>query len=401
MRTWLDESELCSFERGHAYLLECEGTGTTERPAMIHLTRGDLLKADVDALVNTVNTVGVMGKGVALQFRQAYPRNYEEYRRACKQGSVELGRMFVFDAGQLVRPRYIINFPTKKHWKSKSRLGDIDAGLLDLVRVIKELGIKSIAVPPLGAGSGGLNWSDVRPRIEKALGGLSDVDVMLYVPEGAPAASAMKVATNKPRMTAGRAALIGLLERYVQPGLGVSTGPGASALEIQKLLYLLQAIGENLRLNFVASHYGPYAENVNHVLRALEGHYIRGYGDRSRPVSEAAPIELLPGAAEEADDFLNTLPDTLQRFRQVIKLIDGFESPYGLELLATVHWVATQVDRAARKDADLTVRLVQAWSRRKQRLFTERHIEIAWQRLKDERWLDPEALAQPTEREPV
>jgi O-acetyl-ADP-ribose deacetylase (regulator of RNase III) len=368
---------------------------------MIHLTRGDLLKADVDALVNTVNTVGVMGKGVALQFRQAFPRNYEAYRRACEQDSVKLGRMFVFDAGQLVRPRYIINFPTKKHWKSKSRLEDIEAGLVDLVRVIEELDIKSIAVPPLGAGSGGLNWSDVRPRIEKALGGLSDVDVLLYVPEGAPPASEMKVATNKPRMTPGRAALLGLLKRYVEPGLDVEPGLGASPLEIQKLLYLLQVAGERLRLNFAASHYGPYAENVNHVLRALEGHYIRGYGDRSRPVSESAPIELVPGAAEEADDFLNTSPDTLRRFRRVIKLIDGFESPYGLELLATVHWVATQVDRAARTDADLAVRLVQAWSRRKQRLFTERHIKIAWERLKGERWLDPESLELPMDTEQV
>jgi O-acetyl-ADP-ribose deacetylase (regulator of RNase III) len=361
---------------------------------MIHLKRGDLLKADVDALVNTVNTVGVMGKGVALQFRQAYPRNYEAYRRACNQGKVALGRMFVFDAGQLVHPRYIINFPTKKHWKSKSRLGDIEAGLVDLVRVIKELDIKSIAVPPLGAGSGGLNWSDVRPRIEKALGSLSDVDVILYTPEGAPAASEMKVGTNKPHMTAGRAALLGLLKRYVQPGLGTAPSPGASPLEIQKLLYLLQAMGENLRLNFAAGHYGPYAENVNHVLRTLEGHYIRGFGDRSRLVSEATPIELLPGAGEEADDFLNTSPDTLQRFQRVIKLIDGFESPYGLELLATVHWVATEVDRTARNDVDLAVRLVQAWSRRKQHLFTERHIKIAWQRLRDERWLDPESFTE-------
>jgi O-acetyl-ADP-ribose deacetylase (regulator of RNase III) len=361
---------------------------------MIHLTRGDLLRADVDALVNTVNTVGVMGKGVALQFRQAYPRNYEAYRRACNQGEVELGRMFVFDAGQLIHPRYIVNFPTKKHWKSKSRLEDIEAGLVDLVRVIQNLDIKSIAIPPLGAGSGGLNWSDVRPRIETALGGLSDVDVMLYAPEGAPAASAMKVGTSKPRITAGRAALLGLLKRYVQPGLGTSPGPGASLLEIQKLLYLLQAMGENLRLNFAAGHYGPYAENVNHVLRALEGHYIRGYGDRTRPVSEAAPIELLPGAAEEADDLLNTSPDTLHRFHRVIKLIDGFESPYGLEVLATVHWVATHVDRASRNDPDLAVRLVQAWSRRKQRLFTERHIKIAWQRLRDERWLDAEGFTE-------
>jgi O-acetyl-ADP-ribose deacetylase (regulator of RNase III) len=360
---------------------------------MIHHTRGDLLKADVDALVNTVNTVGVMGKGVALQFRQAFPRNYEAYRRACKQGSVELGRMFVFDAGQLVRPRYIINFPTKEHWKSKSRLEDIEAGLVDLVRVVQEYGIKSIAVPPLGAGSGGLNWSDVQPRIVKALGGLSDVDVLLYVPEGAPAPSEMKIATERPRMTAGRAALLGLLKRYAAPDLG------ASPLEIQKLLYLLQSMGEHLRLNYATGHYGPYAENVNHVLRTIEGHYIRGFGDRSRPVSEAAPIELLPGAAEEAEAFLRTSPETLQRFHRVIKLIDGFESPYGLELLATVHWVATHEDRAARKDADLAVRLVQSWSGRKERLFTERHIKIAWERLNEARWLDPEPLALTTDTE--
>lgn len=360
---------------------------------MIELTRGDLLKADADALVNTVNTVGVMGKGIALQFRQAFPLNYEYYRRACQQGSVQLGRMLVFDAGQLVRPRYIINFPTKGHWKSKSRLEDIDAGLEDLVRVISRLSIKSIAVPPLGAGSGGLDWSEVRPRIENALGGLSDVDVMLYVPGEAPRPSEMSVRTAKPRMTAGRAALLGLLERYVQPGLGISPGAGASPLEVQKLLYFLQALGENLRLNFAASHYGPYAENVNHVLRAMEGHYIRGYGDRSRRISEAEPIELLPGAAEQADEFLAGAPDTLQRLRRVIRLIDGFESPYGLELLTTVHWVASRENRAARDDDDLAVRLVQAWSRRKRRLFTERHIKVAWQRLEDEGWLDSDVVS--------
>src|SRR5215510_9661131 len=251
---------------------------------------GNLLDADVDALVNTVNTVGVMGKGVALQFKNAFPENYEAYRRAAEDEAIRLGRMFVFDIGKLTRPRFIINFPTKQHWKSRSRLEDIESGLVDLVRVIRELDIKSVAVPPLGCGNGGLDWEDVRPRIETALAPLEDVRTLLYAPSGAPAASGMKVATKRPRMTLGRAALLELLERYIEPGFG------ASVLEIQKLLYFMQIGGEPLRLNFAKGMYGPYAENVNHVLQAIEGHYLRGYGDRSLRVADWEPLELIPGA---------------------------------------------------------------------------------------------------------
>ena len=150
---------------------------------MITDVHGNLLAADADALVNTVNTVGVMGKGIALQFKNAYPGNYKAYRAACQRHEVRLGEMFVFDAGQLVRPRWVINFPTKNHWKSPSRLTDIESGLDDLVRVITEHDIRSIAVPPLGCGNGGLDWADVRPIIEAKLRGL-DVEVLLYPPEG-------------------------------------------------------------------------------------------------------------------------------------------------------------------------------------------------------------------------
>lgn len=355
---------------------------------MIELVTGDLLKADTDALVNTVNTVGVMGKGMALQFKQAFPANYDAYRRACQRGEVVIGRMFVFDAGQLVRPRFIINFPTKGHWKSRSQLEDIEAGLADLVRVLRQLDIRSVAVPPLGCGNGGLNWSDVRPRIEEAFRRSENIAVLLFTPSGSPAPSEMNVATEKPRMTVGRAALLGLLQRYTQPSLGVSV------LEIQKLLYLLQASGEPLRLNFGKGAYGPYAENLNHVLQALEGHYIRGYGDRSQKVSQAAPIELIPDAAEEAVHYLADYPSTRQRFDRVTALIDGFESPYGLELLSTVHWLAVEVDQVVRNDVGLAVRQVQAWSRRKNELFTDRHIRIAWQRLREHGWLEPNSTTQ-------
>jgi O-acetyl-ADP-ribose deacetylase (regulator of RNase III) len=154
---------------------------------MIELTSGDILKSDADALVNTVNCVGVMGRGIALQFKNAFPNNFKAYEAACKREAVQPGRMFVFETGQLTPPRFIVNFPTKRHWRGKSCMEDIDAGLVDLVKVIQDKGIRSIAVPPLGAGLGGLDWNEVRPRIEQALGELTDVQVLIYEPKGAPA----------------------------------------------------------------------------------------------------------------------------------------------------------------------------------------------------------------------
>lgn len=149
--------------------------------------RGNLLEADVDALVNTVNTVGVMGKGIALQFKNAFPANFKAYEQACKRDAVALGTMFVFDNGQLTRPRWIVNFPTKGHWRSRSRLEDVEAGLEDLRSVITELGITSIAIPPLGCGNGGLDWNIVRPLIEDTLQGLAQAEVYLFAPAGTPA----------------------------------------------------------------------------------------------------------------------------------------------------------------------------------------------------------------------
>src|SRR5436190_13109579 len=142
---------------------------------VVEITRGNLLKDRAQALVNTVNTVGVMGKGIALQFRQAFPEMHRAYERACKSGEIRLGKVHVFDLGGLVGgPRWIINFPTKGHWRSRSRLSDVQAGLTDLVNKVRQLGIRSIALPPLGCGNGGLNWEDVRPCIEKAFAAVPD-----------------------------------------------------------------------------------------------------------------------------------------------------------------------------------------------------------------------------------
>ncbi len=343
---------------------------------MIELKRGNILEADAEALVNTVNCVGVMGKGIALQFKQAYPENFRLYQRACRTGEVRPGKMFIVQTG-LMNPRYVINFPTKRHWKGKARLADIEAGLVDLVDQVKQLGIRTLAVPPLGCGSGGLDWADVRPMIESALSDLTDVHVLLFEPVGAPAPERMKISTEKPNLTRARALLLRLVESYRIPGYRLSL------LEIQKLAYFLQVAGEPLKLNFIKHRFGPYAEALNHVLQRLEGHYIRGYGDRSRD----AGIYLLPGASEEANGALAGDLDAVARLRTVTELIEGFESPYGMELLATVHWVSRE-DPEAAKSAAVAVRRVHEWSGRKRLAFREQHVEKAWHRLRSLGWLE-------------
>ena len=150
---------------------------------MIELTQGDLLKQDAEALVNAVNCVGVMGRGIALQFRKTFPENFKVYECACKRGEVRPGSMMVFETHRLKNPCYVINFPTKRHWRDKSRITDIESGLEALVAEVKRLGIRTIAIPPLGCGLGGLEWSAVRPRIENAFANVPDVRVWLFEPQ--------------------------------------------------------------------------------------------------------------------------------------------------------------------------------------------------------------------------
>jgi O-acetyl-ADP-ribose deacetylase (regulator of RNase III) len=345
---------------------------------MIELRRGDILKQDAEALVNTVNCVGVMGRGVALQFRRAYPENYQAYREACVRGEVQPGRMFVFDVNRLVNPRLIINFPTKRHWKGKSRIEDVCSGLQDLVRVLQQHKVHSVAVPPLGCGLGGLAWRTVRPLIEEALGALPDLHIYLFEPAGAPPANRMVNRTTTPKMTAGRAALLGLMQRYLSGLMDVSI----SLLEIHKLMYLLQEAGEPLRLRFAKGPYGPYAQNLRHVLDAIEGHYTSGFG-----AGDDAPetqIELIGDAVRRSEAFLRDHPATQERFERVSKLIAGFETPFGMELLATVHWVARHEGATTVGES---VEKTYAWGDRKQ-MFTVEQIRMAWQALAECGWIE-------------
>jgi O-acetyl-ADP-ribose deacetylase (regulator of RNase III) len=344
---------------------------------MIELTRGDILKADAEALVNTVNCVGVMGRGIALQFRKAFPENFEVYKAACDRGDLQPGRMLVHDLGRLSNPRYVINFPTKRHWKGKSRIEDIEAGLATLVREVRTRGIRSLAIPPLGCGLGGLDWREVRPKIEKEFESLPEVRVLLFEPAGTPDPEKMPKYQQIPEMKVGRAALIGLVRHY----LAAVMDPTVTLLEIHKLMYFMQESGEDLRLRFQKGPYGPYAENLRHVLNLLEGHFIRGYGDAAdRPDKQ---IELMPGSWEKAEQFLADHPRTRARFSRVVQLIEGFETSFGMELLATVHWVAS---REGAKTAESAVAKTYAWSSRKH-MFSKDQILAAWEALRQREWL--------------
>lgn len=344
---------------------------------MIELTQGDILKADAEALVNTVNCVGVMGRGIALQFRKAFPENFKVYEAACKANEVQAGKMFVHDLNRLYAPRFIINFPTKRHWKGKSHIEDIKAGLEDLINVVKQHQIRSIAIPPLGCGLGGLNWEDVRPLIIEAFQSLPEVAVLLFEPVGAPQAKSMVKESKVPNMTVGRAALLGLMRRY----LSAVMDPTVTLLEVHKLMYFMQEAGEPLRLNYQKAPYGPYAENLRHVLSYIEGHFISGYGDaEDRPDK---PLELIPNAFEQAENFLAEHESTRLRFDRVADLIKGFETTFGMELLSTVHWVAT---REQATTAELAVTKIYDWNTRK-RMFESRHIHVAWERLHAAGWL--------------
>lgn len=232
---------------------------------MIEYRTGDILRADAEALVNTVNCVGIMGRGVALQFKNAYPENFKAYEAACAREEVQPGRMFVFETGYLTNPKYIINFPTKRHWRGKSRMADIEAGLSALAEEIRTRRIRSIAIPPLGSGLGGLDWRDVRPRIEAALRNFDDVRVIVFEPHAAPESRVVARSRDVPNMTAGRAALVVLMHRY----LGGLMDPFVTLLEVHKLMYFMQQAGQPLRLQFSKGPYGPYAENLRHVLRTV------------------------------------------------------------------------------------------------------------------------------------
>jgi O-acetyl-ADP-ribose deacetylase (regulator of RNase III) len=285
--------------------------------------------------------------------------------------------MFVVETGTMTLPRYIINFPTKRHWRGKSRLEDIEAGLQALVSEIRTRDIRSIAIPPLGSGLGGLNWYEVKPLIEQTLAEFHEVEILVFEPLDPGTEVNPNRSSEVPKMTPGRATLVGLMDRY----LAALLDPFITLLEVHKLLYFLQEADEPLRLNYVKGSYGPYAENLRHVLHAIEGHLITGYADGGdAPQKE---LNLVPGAVQESISFLESYTTTHARFDRVVHLVEGFETPFGLELLSTVHWVVTREDAHS---SEAIQQAVYAWSPIKKK-FSSEQIQLAAERLTMEGWI--------------
>jgi O-acetyl-ADP-ribose deacetylase (regulator of RNase III)/uncharacterized protein YwgA len=349
---------------------------------MITETHGNLLKDDAQALVNTVNTVGIMGKGIALQFKRAFPEVFDAYREACAEGRVRPGR--ILPVRLRGTDRWVLNFPTKRHWRNSSRMEDIRSGLDDLVRVIAELGLTSVAIPPLGCGNGGLPWPEVRQLILAKLGDL-DVDIRLYAP-GTPRPDDMPNRTERPEFTRDRGRLLAALSRYIKIAYeaGVTEVPRISLVEAHKVVYLLQGAGLKLGAHFVPHKYGPFSVDLNRELAGLEGHYIRGYGDGT--VGARTELFVLPEAAEAAEAAIRTDQEFDKAWEHVRKAIAGYEYPEGLELLATLVYLAALHPTRAADPKVLNEELL-AWNQRKRDLYRFSDVRAALSRLDQARLL--------------
>ena len=360
---------------------------------MMRFIKGNLLDAKVEALVNTVNTVGVMGKGIALMFKEAFPANFRAYEEACETKNVRIGRMFVTESRTFQGPRWIINFPTKKHWRQPSKLEWIVEGLNDLRRVIKENKIRSIALPPLGSGNGGLDWSDVRPEIERVLGDLEDVEVHVYEPIGKYQNVAKR--TGVEELTPARVLIAEMIRRYWVLGIE------CTYLEVQKLGWFLErtihslGFDDPLKLQFKADKYGPFSDRLRHLLNALDGTYLHC----DKRLSDAGPSDTIwfdEKHRKYVDLFLQQ--ESSKPLNRVLDLtakrIDGFESPLGMELLATVDWLIQREDAEPTllgiKSGLLNWPAGRAAADRKLRLFNDRLLNLALARITSS--IDPEDL---------
>ncbi len=351
---------------------------------MIRYTQGNLLEAETEAQVNTVNTVGVMGKGIALMFKEAFPENFKHYAAACKAGEVEVGHVFVTERQELLGPKWVINFPTKRHWRHPSKMDWIVEGLKDLHKFITEKKIKSIAIPPLGSGHGGLKWEMVRKEIQAALSDLEEVDIVVFEPTNKYQNVAKKTGVKK--LTPARALIAELVRRYWVLGIE------CSLLEIQKLAWFLErkieetAVDNPLDLRFAANKYGPYANRLDHLLNALDGSYLHC----DKRIADAGPADIIwfdDSKKEYVATYLKSAEarEYLEALEATSDLIDGFESPFGMELLATVDWLI-QREQCAPTVAGIKEHLghwpgAEGAAKRKLKIFDDRLIGLALTRL--------------------
>lgn len=337
---------------------------------MIKYITGDILESNADALINTVNTVGVMGKGIALQFKKAYQNNYKAYVEACKRNEIEIGKVFIVkDSNLSSGTKYIINFPTKKDWRKPSEYSFIDAGLDDLVYVLKEYKIKSVAIPPLGAGNGGLEWEKVKKIIEQKLENL-DVEIIVFEPT-----QHIKEQLKKERvkLTDARALLL-----YVLYDL-VKNGEYVSEFSSEKVCYFLQRFGAKkyFNLDFSPNFYGPYSGKVRFVLNALNGSYIMGYSDMNKKPFE--PLTLMSDGYDMIKAHIESNSELNSIAKKTIDFLTGFYSDFALELLSSIDFITTMQNSF---EKELISKQLENWSDRKRSMFSNpRYIDISVRQL--------------------
>lgn len=338
---------------------------------MIKYITGNILHSDAQALVNTVNTMGIMGKGVALQFKKAYPNNYKAYEKACKNEEVKVGKMFVtIDSNTTEGERIIINFPTKTNWRKPSEYKYIEDGLDNLVGLINDSQIKSIALPPLGAGNGGLNWEKVKKLIEEKLGNL-EINIFVYEPTLQIQEHLMK---ERVRLTDARALLL-----YVLYDL-VKNGEYVSEFSSEKVCYFLQKFGAKkyFKLDFEPNFYGPYSGKVRFVLNAINGSYIMGYSDMNKKPFE--PLTLVPDAYETVKAHIESNKELLEIANNTIVFLRGFYSDFALELLSSIDYISTKENTF---DRQVISQALEKWNDRKRTLFSNpKYLEVSLRHLK-------------------
>lgn len=343
---------------------------------MITYKKGNILDADAEVLVNTVNSVGVMGKGIALQFKNNFPDNYKGYKKAVDNGKIRPGYVYFVKVNTTGKVKFIANFATKDHWRHPSRIEWIETGLTKLKEKLFELNINSVALPPLGCGNGGLDWDIVKQLMERKL---RDYPGVVFIYEPSKEIRRLLKAESKNRsvkLTPARAMLLSLLYSYR------SQGEDVTEFAAEKLSFLLQTIGEKqLKLDFRQGYYGPYSGKVRHVLYALNGDYLKGYEQKETKPFE--PLEMIVNKKKEVEAYIerHLSFNEKERLNKVANLIRGFETPYGLELLTSIRYLLVNGVQA---NPGSIHNALSAWSRRKQELFDADHIELGL-RILDER----------------
>ena len=341
---------------------------------MISFEKNNILHIKAEALVNSVNLTGVMGKGIALAFRETFPENYKLYRKACEEKEIDIGKIFVTETGQFF-PKYIINFPTKKHWRLPSKYEWIDTGLSSLKQWLRQNEIKSIAIPPLGSGNGKLDWARVKVMIQNALKEFEDILEIIVLEPSEQFETKPSVIKTEVKLTPARAMLLYIMSRYQVMGYEINL------LVVQKIAYILQRLGEPLKLRFEKGYYGPFAYNLLPVLKAMRPYYIN-----YKTLDDAKPSTVIKQnqlTIEEVEEYvqINLTQEQKDHLDMTLALIKDFETPFGLELLGTVDYIFTQENRIL--DSKEVLSKIKNWTNRKKKLFKQYHIDVAREKLQE------------------